>query len=83
MLGEREAIVLEVRGLDVHGVGYVDVTVGFSGGDTATARLGRESVPDDLRAGEVVLVSSAMSVVVAIRRSDESPDGSDPGSSAG
>jgi hypothetical protein len=82
MLGDDEAMVLEVRGLDVHGVGYVDVTVGFRGGATTTARLGRESVPDDLRAGEVVLVSRAMSVVVAIRRADAPPDGAAPGSSA-
>lgn len=75
MLGEREAMVLEVRGLDVHGVGYVDVTVGYRDGGTTTARLGRESVPDDLRTGEVVLVSSAMSVVVAIRRAEVEPEG--------
>lgn len=74
MLGEREAMVLEVRGLDVHGVDYVDVTVGYRDGATTTARLGRESVPDDLRTGEVVLVSSAMSVVVAIRRPGAVPD---------
>jgi hypothetical protein len=82
MLGEREAMVLEVRGLDVHGVGYVDVTVRFRDGATTTARLGRESVPNDLRAGEVVLVSSAMSVVVAIRRAGAVPAGPDPGSTA-
>lgn len=74
-------MVLEVRGLDVHGVGYVDVTVGYRDGATTTARLGRESVPDDLRTGEVVLVSSAMSVVVAIRRGGVPTDdagGTDP-----
>jgi hypothetical protein len=70
MLGEREATVLEARGLDVHGVGYVDVTIGYRDGATTTARLGRESVPHDLRKGDVVLVTSAMNVVVAIRRAD-------------
>jgi hypothetical protein len=78
MLGEREAMVLEVRDLDVHGVGYVDVTVAYRDGATATARLGRESVPGDLRRGEVVLVSSAMSVVVAIRRAGVAQDGPAP-----
>jgi len=82
MLGDDEGMVLEVRGLDVHGVGYVDVTVGFRGGATTTARLGRESVPDDLRAGEVVLVTRAMSVVVAIRRADAAPGGAAPEPSA-
>jgi hypothetical protein len=70
MLGEREAMVLEVRGWDVHGVGYVDVTLAYRDGTTTTARLGKESVPEELRAGEVVLASSAMNLVVAIRRPD-------------
>lgn len=70
MLGEREAMVLEVRGWDVHGVGYVDVSVAFRDGSTETARLGRESVPDGLRAGEAVLVSTAVNLIVAIRRAD-------------
>jgi hypothetical protein len=71
MLGEREAMVLEVRGWDVHGVGYVDVTVAFRDGATETARLGRESVPDELRTGEVVLVSTAVNLIVAIRRAED------------
>jgi hypothetical protein len=69
VLGEVEAVVLEVKPWDVHGVGYVDVTVAF--GDrttTETARLGPESVPDDLRAGEHVLVSRAVNMIVSIRR---------------
>jgi hypothetical protein len=73
MLGEREGTVLDVRGWDVHGVDYVDVTLAYRDGTTATARLGRESVPEDLRHGQVVLVSSAMNLVVAIRRA-ETPD---------
>jgi hypothetical protein len=84
MLGEREAMVLDVRGFDVHGVGYVDVTVGYRDGATTTARLGRESVPGDLRTGEVVLVSSAMNLVVAIRRphGEPGPAGAEPPGSA-
>lgn len=68
MLGEVEAVVLEVKPWDVHGVGYVDVTVGFADRTTETARLGPESVPEDLRAGEQVLVSRAVNMIVAIRR---------------
>lgn len=75
MLGERKAIVLDVRGWDVHGVAHVDVTLGFPDRSVETARLGRESVPEDLRQGEEVLVSTAMSVVVAIRRPEASADG--------
>lgn len=65
-------MVLEVRGWDVHGVDYVDVTLAYRDGTTVTTRLGRESVPEDLRRGEVVLVSSAMNLVVAIRRAETS-----------
>ncbi len=72
MLGEREAIVLEVRPWDLHGVGYVDVTVAFPDRRVETARLGSESVPADLDEGERVLVSSALNVIVSLRRP---PDG--------
>ena len=46
MLGEMEALVVDVRPFDVHGVGYVDVTVAYRDRSTATSRLGRESVPE-------------------------------------
>lgn len=53
---------------DVHGVGYVDVTVAYEDGAHETARLGPESVPDDLRVGERVTVSRAVNMIVAIGR---------------
>jgi hypothetical protein len=68
VLGEQEAIVLEVRPWDVHGVAHVDVTVTYPDRSIETARLGSESVPQDLRPGERVLVAKAMNVVVEIRR---------------
>jgi hypothetical protein len=68
MLGQQEAVVVEVRPWDVHGVGYVDVTVVYPDRVLETARLGPESVPDDLRAGENVLVSRAVNMIVAITR---------------
>ena len=68
VLGEVEAVVLEVKPWDVHGVGYVDVTVAYADRTTETARLGPESVPEDLRAGEHVVVSKAVNMIVAIRR---------------
>jgi hypothetical protein len=68
VVGEVEAIVLEVRPWDVHGVGYVDVTVAYRDRSTEVARLGPESVPQDLRAGEEVVVSKAVNMIVAIRR---------------
>jgi hypothetical protein len=68
VLGEVEAVVLEVKAWDVHGVGYVDVTVAYKDRTTETARLGPESVPEDLQSGEQVLVSKAVNMIVAIRR---------------
>jgi hypothetical protein len=68
VLGEQEALVMEVKPWDVHGVGYVDVTVVFKGGAVETTRLGAESVPDALEPGERVLVTKAANVIVSIGR---------------
>ena len=68
VLGEREALVVEVKAWDVHGVGYVDVTVAYRDRSMETARLGRESVPAGLEAGDEVLVSTAVNMIVGIRR---------------
>ena len=65
---DGDALVVDVKPWDVHGVGYVDVTVTYRDRTVETARLGRESVPEDLEAGEQVLVSKAVNVIVAIRR---------------
>jgi len=59
---------VDVKPWDVHGVGYVDVTVAYRDRSVETARLGRESVPEDLEAGDEVLVSKAVNVIVAIRK---------------
>lgn len=69
MLGEVEAMVIEVRPYDVHGVPYVDVTVALRDRSRQTARLGRESVPPGLEAGEPVIVRTAVNMIVAIERS--------------
>jgi len=68
VLGEEEALVMDVRSWDVHGVGYVDVVVAYKDRSTETARLGPESVPADLQAGERVMVSRAVNMIVAVRR---------------
>ncbi len=68
MLGEQEALVVEIAAFDVHGVGYVDVTLAYRDRSVETARLGSESVPQDLVAGDEVLVSRAVNVVVGVRR---------------
>lgn len=68
VLGEREAVVVEVKPWDVHGVGYIDVTVAYPDRALETARLGLESIPSDLQAGEQVLVSRAVNMIIAMRR---------------
>lgn len=59
---------VEVKPWDVHGVGYVDVTVVYPDRVLETARLGPESIPQDLRAGDHVVVSRAVNLIVGIRR---------------
>lgn len=61
-------MVVEVRPWDVHGVGYVDVTVVYQDREVETARLGPESVPAELKAGERVIVRRAVNMIVAIER---------------
>ncbi len=68
MLGENEALVVEVSPLDVHGVHYADVTVAYRDRSMETARLGLESMPADLASGDQVLVTKAVNMIVAIRR---------------
>ena len=68
VLGEQEALVVDVKPWDVHGVAYVDVTVAYKDRSIEVARLGRESVPVGLEPGDEVLVSKAANVVVAVRR---------------
>jgi hypothetical protein len=68
MLGEEEAIVLEVRSFDLHGMTYHDVAVGLHDRSVQEARLGPESVPEDLAKGDRVLVTRVANMVVSIRR---------------
>lgn len=79
MLGETEALVIDVSRFDVHGVDYVDVTVAYRDRSTASARLGRESVPEDLAPGDQVVVRVVANMIVAIERSPARGD--DPTSS--
>ncbi|MFL5735970.1 MAG: hypothetical protein ACJ77N_01540 [Chloroflexota bacterium] len=70
MLGEREAVVLEVGGFDLHGVRYADLTLAFPDRSVVTARLGPESVPEGLAAGDRVMATMAANMVVAVRRAE-------------
>lgn len=68
MIGDVDAVVVDVKGFDVHGVNYVDVTVAYRDRTTETARLGAESVPANLAAGDRVVVSKAVNMIVALGR---------------
>jgi hypothetical protein len=68
VLEERGASVVDVRRFTIHGVGHVDITLRGDDGRTEVARLGAESVPDGLEAGERVVARLVMGTVVAIER---------------
>lgn len=68
MLGEVEAVVVEVRDVDIHGVRYVDVSIAYRDRSVEQARLGAESVPENLQAGDNVLATKAANMVIALRR---------------
>jgi hypothetical protein len=68
VLGEQEAVVIDVRALDVHGVAYRDVTIAYRNRSVDRARLGAESVPGDLQPGDVVLATRVANMVVSLRR---------------
>jgi hypothetical protein len=68
MLGEEEGVVLEVAPFDLHGVRYYDLAVGFGDRSVQQARLGAESVPDDLQPGDHVLATRVANMVVSVRR---------------
>jgi hypothetical protein len=68
MLGEQDALVLEVKPLAVHGLTFFDVTVAFRDRSVHEARLGPESLPPGLRNGDQVLAMVAANMIVSIRR---------------
>lgn len=67
-LGEQEAVVLEVRPIDLHGVRYADVAIVFKDRSVERSRLGPEAVPDGLTEGEHVLATRVGRMVVSLRR---------------
>ncbi len=68
MLGEEEAVVLEVKPFDVHGVIYQDVAIAYRDRSVDRARLGPEGVPENLQPGEVVLATKVANMLVSLRR---------------
>jgi hypothetical protein len=68
MLGEQEAMVLDVKPFLLHGVTYYDVTVAYRDRSVDHARLGPEAVPENLSPGEAVLAMKAVNMIVSLRR---------------
>ena len=68
MIGEQEAIVLDVKPFGLHGLTYYDVTVVFPDRTVDHARLGPEGVPEGLQSGEDVLAARAANMIVSLRR---------------
>jgi hypothetical protein len=68
MLGEQDALVLEVKPFSVHGLTFFDVTVAFRDRSVHEARLGPESTPEGLQKGDQVLAMVAANMIVSLRR---------------
>ena len=68
----RDATVLQVRALDLHGDRYLDVLLQVDGADggPASGRLGAADCPDALAAGERVQARFAMGVLMGLARSE-------------
>jgi hypothetical protein len=68
MMGEQEAVVVDVRPFELHGLTYFDVSVAFPDRSVEQARLGPEGVPGGLQPGERVLATRVANMVVSLRR---------------
>ena len=71
MLREEEALVVEIKPFNLHGVNYQDVTIAYRDRSVDHARLGPEGVPENLQPGDVVLAMRVSNIVVSLRRSSE------------
>ena len=74
MLREEEAMVVDIKPFNLHGVNYQDVTITYPDRSIDHARLGPEGVPQNLQPGEVVLAMRVSNMVVSLRRSSERTD---------
>ena len=72
MLGEQDVVVLEIRPVDLHGMTYYDVTVGFPDRSVEQSRLGPEGVPEGLQPGERVRATRVANMIIELRRAPSS-----------
>jgi hypothetical protein len=71
MLREEEAVVVDIKPFNLHGVNYQDVTITYPDRSVDHARLGPEGVPENLQPGEVVLAMKVSNMLVSLRRFSE------------
>jgi hypothetical protein len=71
MLRDEEAVVVDTKPFNLHGVHYQDVTITYPDRSFDHARLGPESVPENLQPSEVVLAMKVSNMVVSHRRTSE------------
>jgi len=74
VLREEEAVVVDIKSFNLHGVNYQDVTITFPDRSIDHARLGPEGVPENLQPGDVVLAMRVSNMVVSLRRSSDRND---------
>jgi len=74
VLREEEAVVVDIKPFNLHGVNFQDVTITFPDRSIDHARLGPEGVPENLQPGDVVLAMRVSNMVVSLRRSSERND---------
>lgn len=74
MLREEEAVVVDIKPFNLHGVNYQDVTITYRDRSIDHARLGPEGVPENLQPGDIVLAMRVSNMVVSLRRSSERKD---------
>ncbi len=71
MLREEEALVVEIKPFNLHGVNYQDVVISYRDQSVDHARLGPEGVPENLQPGDVVLAMRVSNIVVSLRLASE------------
>jgi hypothetical protein len=69
VLREEEAVVVDIKPFNLHGVNYQDVTITYRDRSIDHARLGPEGVPENLQPGDIVLAMRVSNMVVSLRRS--------------
>lgn len=69
MSGSKEATLLQIQLLDIHGTFYYDLLYTHTDeSQPRRARVGKEDVYTDPRPGDIVQISYLMNVVTAVRR---------------